>query len=140
MVGVGGVLLGGVALAVLSAVGGGLPDGYVELTCITSDGNQYLDTGYTPTSVDFGFELEFTFKGTVGTGGTRIIGSSTRIIAGLALRMRMLRRCWIRASSRITSCDRPWNVMDCRLIRIVRFMRRGSDLSSATSWRIRGSL
>lgn len=73
-----GVLLGGVALAVLSAVGGGLPDGYVELTCITSDGNQYLDTGYTPTSVDFGFELEFTFKGTVGTGGTRIIGSSTR--------------------------------------------------------------
>jgi len=55
----------------------GLPPGYEALPCIVADGNQYLDTGYVPTSTNMGFYLDFQFNGSVSaTDSVRLIGSS----------------------------------------------------------------
>ncbi|MBQ3315631.1 MAG: hypothetical protein IJG70_06715, partial [Kiritimatiellae bacterium] len=57
-----------------------LPAGYTAIEYIQSAGGSvnsaYVDTGYTPTSGSFGFFLDFTYLGTVGTSGTRLMGSS----------------------------------------------------------------
>ena len=59
-----------------------LPAGYTELEYIQSAGGSvnsaYADTLYTPTSDSVGFYFDFTYRGQVGTSGTRIMGSSYR--------------------------------------------------------------
>lgn len=70
------------AAAALASLAGAveLPAGYTSVEYIQSAGGSvnsaYVDTGYTPTSGSFGFFLDFTYLDTVGSSGTRLMGSS----------------------------------------------------------------
>ena len=77
-----------------------LPGGYLVLHYIystpsaanpswTSSPTDYIDTGYTPTSADFGFYFDFAYNGAVGADAPRIMGTSLKLsngyFAGIAL-------------------------------------------------------
>ena len=71
------LIVGAVALISAACAFAQLPPGFEQIPCIVADGTQYLDTGYTPTSTDMGFYLDFFFDGAVSsTDVIRLMGSS----------------------------------------------------------------
>ena len=73
------LIVGAVALISATCAFAQLPPGFEQIPCIVADGTQYLDTGYTPTSTDMGFYLDFFFDGAVSsTDVIRLMGSSKR--------------------------------------------------------------
>ena len=73
------LIVGAVALISAACAFAQLPPGFEQIPCIVADGTQYLDTGYTPTSTDMGFYLDFFFDGAVSsTDVIRLMGSSKR--------------------------------------------------------------
>ena len=52
--------------------------GVTFLEYVESTGTQYLDTGYTPANMDFGFDLDFRYDNVVATSGdyAQVLGSS----------------------------------------------------------------
>lgn len=71
------LIAGAVALVSAACAFAQLPPGFERIPCIVADGTQYLDTGYTPTSTNMGFYLDFFFDGAVSsTDSIRLMGSS----------------------------------------------------------------
>ena len=48
----------------------------------TSSPENYIDTGYTPTSADFGFYFDFAYNGMIGPDAPRIMGTSVKDNSG----------------------------------------------------------
>ena len=53
------LIVGAVALISATCAFAQLPPGFEQIPCIVADGTQYIDTGYTPTSTDMCFYLDF---------------------------------------------------------------------------------
>ncbi len=63
--------------AILKRSGVLVPAGYTLLKAVKTDGKSYIDTGYQPTSLDLGFDLDFTYHSPLSTtNGRRILGAS----------------------------------------------------------------